>query len=56
LETDPDFFDESLRQLVMEFQRTNGLVEDGVAGSQTRALLDAQLAAADTPLLSLVIR
>jgi len=49
-------FDESLQRLVLEFQRTNGLVQDGVAGSRTRALLDTQLADADTPLLSLVIK
>jgi general secretion pathway protein A len=49
-------FDESLQLLVLEFQRTNGLAQDGVAGSRTRALLDTQLADADTPLLSLVIK
>ncbi len=50
------YFDESLQQLVLEFQRSNGLMEDGVAGSRTQALLDARLAKADTPLLSLVIK
>jgi murein L,D-transpeptidase YcbB/YkuD len=49
-------FDESLQRLVLEFQRSNGLVQDGVAGSRTRALLDTQLADADTPLLSQVIK
>ena len=52
----PDYFDESLQQLVLEFQRDHGLVQDGVAGWRTRALLDTQLAAPGTPLLSLVIR
>jgi general secretion pathway protein A len=51
-----DYFDDSLQLLVLEFQRTHGLVQDGVAGARTRALLDTQLAAADTPLLSLVIK
>ena len=50
------YFDDSLQLLVMEFQRNHGLVQDGVAGSRTQALLDTQLAAPDTPQLSLVIR
>jgi general secretion pathway protein A len=49
-------FDASLQWLVLEFQREHGLVQDGVAGSRTRALLDSQLADSGTPLLSMVIR
>ncbi len=55
IEPDPlaiDVFDEPLRDLVVQFQQRNGLAVDGVAGTRTQALLDAQLAAADTPLLS----
>jgi general secretion pathway protein A len=51
-----DVFDDSLRQLVLQFQQANGLVTDGVAGSHTQALLDAKLAATDTPLLSAQLR
>ncbi len=51
-----DVFDESLRQLVLQFQRANGLDTDGVAGAHTLALLDAKLAATDTPLLSANVR
>jgi general secretion pathway protein A len=47
-----DVYDESLQSLVMQFQRRNGLAADGVAGTRTQALLDAALAATDTPLLS----
>jgi general secretion pathway protein A len=50
-----DVFDESLRTLVIQFQRRNGLTADGVAGTQTQALLDAALSSTDTPLLSAVI-
>jgi general secretion pathway protein A len=50
------YFDASLQLLVLEFQREHGLVQDGVAGSRTRALLDAELADSGTPLLSMVIR
>jgi general secretion pathway protein A len=51
-----DYFDATLQQLVLQFQAGNGLVEDGIAGSHTQALLDTRLAAADTPLLALVIK
>ncbi len=47
-----DLFDEPLRQLVLQFQRNNGLIVDGVAGMRTQALLDTRFAAAGTPLLS----
>jgi general secretion pathway protein A len=47
-----DVFDESLRDLVIQFQRRSGLVADGIAGTRTQALLDAALASKDSPLLS----
>ena len=47
-----DFFDASLESLVQQFQRQNGLAVDGIAGSQTQALLDAALAQSGTPLLA----
>jgi murein L,D-transpeptidase YcbB/YkuD len=50
--TSLDVFDDSLQQLVIQFQRRNNLTADGVAGTQTQALLDAALASTDTPLLS----
>jgi general secretion pathway protein A len=49
-----DIFDEPLRELVVQFQRRNGLTADGIAGTRTQALLDAALAATDSPLLSAV--
>ncbi|HYP80887.1 MAG TPA: AAA family ATPase [Steroidobacteraceae bacterium] len=49
-----DIFDESLHELVIQFQRRAGLTADGVAGTRTQAMLDAALAAADSPLLSAV--
>jgi murein L,D-transpeptidase YcbB/YkuD len=49
---DPEYFDEELQDLVMRFQASNNLVVDGIAGVRTQALLDAAVAAADTPLLS----
>lgn len=47
-------FDTSLETLVRQFQLRNGLAGDGVAGIQTQAVLDATLAAVDSPLLSAV--
>jgi general secretion pathway protein A len=47
-----EFFDDGLRELVMQFQRRNGLAADGIAGVRTQALLDAAVATAGTPLLS----
>jgi general secretion pathway protein A len=49
-----DIFDESLQSMVIQFQRRNGLAADGVAGTQTQALLDAAMSSTDTPLLSAV--
>jgi general secretion pathway protein A len=49
-----DVFDEELRDLVVQFQRRSGLIADGIAGTRTQALLDAALAATDSPLLSAV--
>ncbi len=54
-ETAPNqVFDASLETLVKQFQQRNGLVADGVAGIQTQAVLDAALAAVNSPLLSAV--
>ncbi len=47
-----DFFDASLETLVRQFQRQHGLAVDGIAGSQTQALLDAVLARGGTPQLT----
>jgi len=49
-----DVFDDSLRDLVIQFQRRSGLTADGVAGTRTQAMLDAALASTDSPLLSAV--
>ena len=49
-----EVFDTSLETLVKQFQLRNGLVADGVAGIQTQAVLDAALAAVNSPLLSAV--
>jgi general secretion pathway protein A len=51
-----DVFDDSLRELVLQFQRGNGLVADGVAGARTQALLDARFASVGTPLLTAVVQ
>ncbi|MEO6080973.1 MAG: AAA family ATPase [Steroidobacteraceae bacterium] len=51
----PDIFDESLRTLVLQFQRRNAIAADGVAGTQTQALLDGALAATDTPRLGAAV-
>jgi general secretion pathway protein A len=47
-----DVYDESLQTLVVQFQRRNGITPDGIAGTQTQALLDAALLPSGTPLLS----
>ena len=44
-------FDPSLTQLVEDFQRAHHLAIDGIAGVETQLLLDAVLAAPDSPLL-----
>jgi general secretion pathway protein A len=51
-----DTFDDSLRELVLKFQRGNGLIADGVAGARTQALLDARFASLGTPLLTAVVQ
>ena len=51
-----DTFDDSLRELVLQFQRGNGLIADGVAGARTQALLDARFASVGTPLLTAVVQ
>jgi general secretion pathway protein A len=47
-----DVFDEQLETLVIQFQRRHQLEADGIAGTQTQALLDAALPASATPLLT----
>jgi general secretion pathway protein A len=47
-----DIYDETLHSLVVQFQRRNSIMADGIAGTQTQALLDAALAPASTPLLT----
>lgn len=49
----PDYFDEQLQQLVTQFQAASGLAVDGIAGARTQALLDAAVAGAGTPLLTM---
>jgi len=44
-------FDAGLTRQVEEFQRQHHLPVDGVAGLETQVVLDAELAAPDTPLL-----
>jgi general secretion pathway protein A len=46
-------FDAGLTALVEDFQRKHHLAVDGIAGVETQLLLDAVLAAPDTPLLQL---
>jgi general secretion pathway protein A len=46
-----DEYDGSLVQLVEQFQRANRLTVDGIAGIETQVVLDAVLAAPDSPLL-----
>jgi general secretion pathway protein A len=48
----PDYFDEDLREMVMRFQASHGIVVDGIAGVRTQALLDSAVAGEGTPLLS----
>jgi general secretion pathway protein A len=49
--TDSDQYDQSLLQLVEQFQRANRLTVDGIAGIETQVALDAALAAPGSPLL-----
>jgi general secretion pathway protein A len=51
-DTATDVFDEDLETLVIQFQRRHQLEADGIAGTQTQALLDAALPASATPLLT----
>ncbi len=46
-----DLFDAELGKLVMEFQRHNRLLVDGIAGVQTQIVLASAVAAPDSPLL-----
>jgi general secretion pathway protein A len=49
---EPDSFDGGLQSAVRELQRQHGLKDDGIAGARTQAVLDAALAAPDSPRLS----
>jgi general secretion pathway protein A len=51
-----DVYDESLQTLVVQFQRRSGITPDGIAGTQTQALLDVALLPTSTPLLSTAAR
>jgi general secretion pathway protein A len=46
-----DVFDSDLSKAVMDFQRRNQLVVDGIAGVQTQIVLASAVAGLDTPLL-----
>ena len=48
-ETAPDYFDVTLKQQVIQFQRRQGLAADGVAGAKTLIELDNLTGAADSP-------
>ena len=50
--TDSDYFDESLEQQLMAFQRKHRLEVDGLAGQQTQIIINSLLALDDTPRLS----
>ncbi|MEO8313748.1 MAG: AAA family ATPase [Pseudomonadota bacterium] len=47
-----DVYDDALQSLVVQFQRRNSITADGIAGTQTQALLDAALAPTGTPVLA----
>jgi general secretion pathway protein A len=47
-----DIYEASLAKLVRQFQQANGLTVDGIAGTQTQALLDATHALAGSPQLT----
>lgn len=49
--TPNDEFDDSLVQMVQQFQRANRLQVDGIAGIETQIALDSALATPDSPLL-----
>ena len=49
----PQFFDEPLKQRVINFQHQNHLLEDGIAGAQTIIYLDNISGSADSPHLKI---
>ena len=49
----PQFFDETLKKRVINFQHQNHLVEDGIAGAQTIIYLDNITSSADSPHLKI---
>lgn len=48
-ETAPDYFDVTLKQQLIQFQRRQGLAADGVAGAKTLIELDNLTGAAESP-------
>lgn len=51
--TKPQFFDQPLKQRVLDFQRRNHLLEDGITGAQTIIYLDNMTGSADSPHLKI---
>jgi general secretion pathway protein A len=51
--TQPQFFDQALKQRVRDFQRRHHLLEDGIAGAQTIIYLDNMTGSADSPHLKI---
>jgi general secretion pathway protein A len=49
---DPDLFDEDLRQRVLDFQRSQSLIQDGFVGSETLVRLTIALQGPNAPSLS----
>ncbi len=49
----PQFFDETLKKRLINFQHQNHLVEDGIAGAQTIIYLDNITGSADSPHLKI---
>ena len=49
---DSDVFNDGLQQQLLEFQRRNRLVADGMAGQQTQIIINSQLGLDGTPSLS----
>jgi general secretion pathway protein A len=49
---DPLYFDDGLRQHVLDFQRSNGLAADGIVGKNTIIRLNSQSDRPDVPRLA----
>ncbi|WP_256361461.1 peptidoglycan-binding protein [Methylomonas koyamae] len=48
-EAEPDYFDDTLKRQLTEFQRLQHLAADGIAGARTLIHLDNLTGAADSP-------